>query len=664
MFSIVPATSVFRSGTAVSAMVLGLISVSATGAFAQKSSSAPKFPKPAAVKPGTATNPQYTVGADDVLTINVLRHPEFSVPSIAVPGSGVIALPVVGNVNVAGKTVGQIDVELTKLLKVRLLQPEVVVSISKPAPRPLFVVGQVKNPSVLEFKNGWRITQALAASGGLTIQSDLAAVVVSRGKVNVADVPLLPILRDPSSPKNLTLQMGDTLRFYERVVQVNISGAVVKPGLYSVPRGNGVVEAIGLAGGPTDSASLTRATIRRTDGTLIPVNLYAALRQGNENQNLTLLEGDVLSIPEYKDRVSLLGAVKSPGYVSLEDGRELKIADVIARAGGPLESAALTRATLRRANGQTIALNLYRLLVQGEDSNNLVLSPNDVLTIPESRGITVIGEVQKPGTYRVEEGTTPRVSDALALAGGLQIKPELARINVARSLPGGKAISLSIDAVSLLELSSSAQNTLMQDGDIVSVSALKIATVFINGQVKTPGAYEIKEGDGLAGLLARAGGPTEDAALSKLAITSRSGDSKMVDAVSIFRDGRDLGIVLRDGDSVIVPRNQARILVVGAVTRPGSYAIAEDRPITIGDAISLAGGPQSSGRVKNITLLRQTADGVKKQTMRLDQAQDGKIPLTEVVLSGDVLYLPEGKTSPTTLGLVGSFLPAASILLR
>jgi protein involved in polysaccharide export with SLBB domain len=624
------------------------------------------LPQPAPKKAPQAIDPErYVVGPDDVLDVTILRHPEFSATGISVPGNGLIALPVIGGIQAQGKTVAQLDAEITRKLKVRLLRPEVVVSISRPAPRPLYVVGQVKSPSVLEFKNGWRITQALAASGGLSIESDLAAVVVSRGKVMVADVPLLPILRNPSSKENLELRVGDTLRFYERVVQVNISGAVTKPGLYTVPRGNGVVEAIGLAGGPTEVASLTRASLRRADGTTLPVNLYAALREGNEAQNITLREGDVLSIPEFKDRVSMLGAVKIPGYYSLEDGRKLKIADMIARAGGPLETAALTRATLRRANGQTVSLNLYRLLILGEDDNNLELSANDVLTIPESRGITVIGEVQKPGTYRVEEGTVPRISDALAQAGGLSIKPELAKISVARTLPNGKSVSLSVDAVSLLELSSSAQNTLMQDGDIVSVSALKIATVYINGQVKTPGAYELKEGDGLSGLIARAGGSTDDAALSKLAITSRGGETRIVDAVSILRDGRDLGVALRDGDSIIIPRSQSRILVVGSVTRPGSLALPEDRPITLGDAISLAGGPLSSARVRTLTLLRQTPTGVERKIVPLDRAEGGLMPLnTEIVRPGDVIYLPEGKVSSSTMGLMNSFLPAASILLR
>jgi protein involved in polysaccharide export with SLBB domain len=656
-------SSLFYSSLLFSGIAASLVLPSVFAPVAIAQNRVPIFP--GAAKP-VAESSRYLIGPDDVLSVTVLRHPEFSAPSITVPGTGLIELPVVGNMRVAGRTAADVDAEITRKLKVRLLRPEVVVSIVKPAPRPIYVVGQVKNPSVLEFKNGWRITQALAASGGLSIDSDLAAVVVSRGKTMVADVALLPILKNPANSQNIALRIGDTLRFYERVVRVNVSGAVARPGIYAVPRGNGVVEAVGLAGGPTESASLTRASLRRSNGTSISINLFEALRQGKSAQNLILREGDVLSIPEYKDRVSLLGAVKNPGYYGLEDGRELKIADLIARAGGPVNGAALTRATLRHGDGKVESLNLYRLLVLGENDNNLPLGPNDVLTIPESRGITVIGEVQKPGTYKVEEGTSPRISDALALAGGLgtTLKPERARISVARSLPGGKTVSLSVDAVGLLELSSPAQNTLMQDGDIVSVSAIKTATVFVNGQVKTPGAYELKEGDGLAGLIARAGGTTDDAALSRVSITERGGaETKIVDAVSILRDGRGVGFALRDGDSVVIPRNENRILVVGAVTRPGSYAVAEDRAINVGDALSLAGGAQNGSRAKEIVLLRTSDKGVQRRTFRMDRAQDGQLAFVEPVRQGDVIYVPEGKVSQSTLGLVSQFLPTAAALL-
>lgn len=624
---------------------------------------------------GARSGASAIIGPDDVLDVVILRHPEFSATGVVVPGNGTVTLPVVGQVRAAGKTVAQFDAELTRRLRVRLLRPEVGVSIAKAAPRPVYVLGQVKSPGVLEFKNGWRITQALAASGGLSVDSDLAAVVVSRGRATIADVALLPILRSPSGAGNIALRVGDTLRFYERVVRVNVSGAVAKPGIYAIPRGGGVVEAIGLAGGPSDAASLTRATLRRSDGTVRAINLYAALRQGQAAQNLTLREGDVLSVPEFKDRVSVLGAVKTPGFYGLEDGAGTKIVDVLARAGGAGEGAALTKATLRRANGQSISLNLYRLLILGESDNNLALQNGDVLTIPETRGITVLGEVKLPGTFKIEEGTLPRASDAIARAGGLTIKPEAARISVSRVGAGGRVQLLQLNAVSLLELSNAAQNTPLVDGDILSVSALKNLTVFINGQVKTPNAFEIKEGDGITAVLARAGGPTDDAALSQVTITSRDGQTRTVDA-TLSRTGRSPSLPLRDGDSIVVPYSNARVLVVGAVNRPGSYALPEDRPLNIGDALSFAGGPQAGTRVTQVVLLRPApgavvvpgnsnqGPGVQRLTYRLDRAEKGQLAATQPVFKGDVIYIPEGKPRRSTLDLLAAFLPAASFFIR
>ncbi|MBW3636617.1 MAG: SLBB domain-containing protein [Armatimonadetes bacterium] len=612
---------------------------------------------------GNAGGAFNVIGPEDVLSITVQRHPEFSLPSVIVTENGTITVPVAGTVRAAGKTTAQLDAELTKKFKVRLLRPDVIVSIVSSATRPVYVVGEVKVPGVLAFRKGWRITQALAASGGISVDPEMAAVAVSRDKRVVADVPLLPILRNPSGPQNLELRVGDTLRFYERVVNVAVSGAVNTPGAYRMPRGSGVMEAIGLAGGPTESASLTRATLRRSDGTTVPINLFNALRLGQKPPIITLRAGDILNIPAYTERVSLLGAVKTPGFYGLEDGRSTRIADVIARAGGVAEGAALTRATLRRGDGEVVPLNLYRLLVLGENDNNLTLAANDVLTIPESRGITVLGEVGTPGTFKIEEGLAPRASDALARAGGTTIKPELARISVARTLPGGKSVVLSLDPVGLLDLSSPEQNTLLQDGDIISVSAVKLASVTIGGLVKTPGNYPVKEGDGLTSLLAQAGSQTEDASLSQVVVTSRDGQSKTVDANPIVR-GAAPDIVLRDGDKVFIPRNNNRILVAGAVNEPNSYPLPEDRVITIAEALGMAKGATAGGGAKEIVVWRETPRGLQRIALRTDKPIEGQFAYSQKVQKGDVILVPEAKTSNRTLGLVNSFLPALSFFLR
>lgn len=618
-------------------------------------------PKPVALNPRAPQSTgatRYVVGADDVLAVTVLKHPEFSLSGVVVPQNGLVTLPVVGTVRATGKTLEQLDAEITRGLRVKLRQPEVSVTLEKPRPRPLYVVGEVKNPGIYEAKNNWRVTQALAAAGGLSVDTDLAAVIVNRSNRKLIDTSLLPLLKDPTNPSNIKLESGDSLRFYERKVTVSVTGAVARPGIYSVPVGSGIVQAIGLAGGSIPAAALTRASVRRVSGKIVPVNLFKALLKNDDASNITLIEGDVIVVPEQKDRISVLGAVAKPGFFPMEDGRALKVVDAIASAGGPESNAALTRAVLRRADGTERTLDLYRLLVQGVQTDNIALRADDIVSIPEARGVTVIGEVERPGTYPLEEGKAPRVSDALAIAGGLKIKPELSRIAVARSLPSGKTISLSVDAVSLLELSSAAQNSLMQDGDIVSVSALKMATVFINGEVKTPGAFQLAEGDGVAELISRAGGPTPDAALSQVSVTRRDGDVSVLNVATALLEGSGrVGSALSDGDIVVVPRSKQRILVVGAVNKPGSYPIAENRIFTIGDALSLAGGPQNTGTAKTITLLRPNKTTVTRTDLRIDRPENNLLAVNLPIQNGDVIYVPEGKPRKSTLASISQFLP-------
>ncbi len=614
----------------------------------------------------TKSTARYVAGSDDVLTITVLRHPEFSAANVLIPQNGLITLPVVGTIRASGKTLEQLDIAITQGLKVKLRSPEVTVTLEKPRPRPLYVVGQVNKPGIYEAKNGWRITQALAAAGGLSVDADLSAVIVNRDNQKLVDTSLLPLLKDPTNPGNIALESGDSVRFYERKVTVSVTGAVTHPGIYAVPTGSGIVQAIGFAGGSTPDAALTRATVRRADGKIVPVDLFKALLEGDTKSNLDLIEGDVIVVPEQNNRISVLGAVPKPGFFPMQDGRDLKVADAIALAGGPKPNAALTRAVLRHSDGTTQPINLYSLLIEGVQNNNVVLRPDDIISIPEAKGVTVIGEVTAPGSYPLEEGKDPHVSDALAAAGGLKVKPELARISVSRGVEGGSNVSMEINPVGLLELSDLSQNARLRDGDIVSVTAVKRNSISISGEVKTPGTYELSDGDSVTELISRAGGSTEDAALGQVSIKRRNGTMSVVDtSAALLEGGALVGGALKDGDFVVVPRSKQRVLIVGAVSKPGSYAMPEDRVLNVGDALSLAGGTLNTARVKTVTLLRpQSADkAVTTTVLSLDKPdKDGRLAVNVTLMSGDVLYVPEGKIRQSTLSTISSFLPFAYYL--
>lgn len=645
----------------------------------------------------------YVLGPGDELSVIVLRHPEISADQTVISAAGRINLPVAGEIVATGKTLEQLDQEITRRLRVRLLRPEVTVVLRQARPRQVFVYGAVAKSGAYELKPGWRVTEALTLAGGLTAKPELVGLSLTRDNKTLP-LSLEQILADSSGAENRILQPGDTLRFSERTMQVSVTGSVVRSGAVEVPVGSRIVYALALAGGPTPKALLSKATVKRADGTNVDVNLYKASVLGDEANNIPLQAGDLLYIPESDARVTVLGAVQKPGLLDIKEGDTFNVADAIGLAGGPGPRAALTRATVRRADGSVANVDLYKILVQGDQTGNVQLAAGDVVVIPESRGVTVLGAVKNPGTYNVAEGSQPRVSDVLALAGGLSIPPESARISIARSpvnrvetttdpnattdpnppnpvRPDGEAsggrvsgglsagivvsngTASRVNAMTLLDLSDPAQNERVQDGDLITVSAEKSQTVFVSGEVKTPGAFELKEGDGVAELIARAGGATPLAALRKVSVVERDGTVNTLDVLAATRDGlQKFNFPLKEGDYVVVPKNEALVLVFPAVKDPGYYPVPEDKPLTLGEAIALAGGPKDRAQLKQVAILRQTPKGVQQNIVSLDKIYNGQLAVNTTLQSGDVVYVPEGRTTPSTFDNVTRALSSLSIL--
>ena len=109
----------------------------------------------------------YRVAAEDVLTITVFDEPDLSVRESRVSTSGAIAMPLIGDVRVAGRTTDQIAVIVErKLADGYLKKPRVSVSIHEY--RQIFVNGEVKEPGGYSFREGLTVQKAIVLAGGLT----------------------------------------------------------------------------------------------------------------------------------------------------------------------------------------------------------------------------------------------------------------------------------------------------------------------------------------------------------------------------------------------------------------------------------------------------------------------------------------------------------------
>ena len=588
----------------------------------------------------------YALGPDDVLSVVVLRHPELSVPEQMVPSSGRIQVPAVGDVYVVGKTTSQVAAEITRRLKTTLLRPEVTVALRSQRTRRVFVLGAAAKAGVYEMKPGFRITEVLALAGGLVAQPDQIDGFLNRPGQKPLRLNLSAIYFDSGSPSNYLLRNNDVLQFSERVIRISVAGQVNQPGPVNVPVGQGIVQALSLAGGASPQAALSRVVVRR-NGTETPVDLYKAIVKGQGEDSFKLRAGDLILVPQAEERISVLGAVLRPNYYNIADGTTMRVSDALAQAGGGSPRAALSRAVIRHVDGTQTPVDLYKIVVQGSQDGNAPLVSGDSIIVPESQGVTLIGAVGRPGTLYIEEAKNPRLVDVLAEAGGLSVKPEQAHISITRRVPnvGTKPYSMEIDPVALLLQNSSSQNAEVRDGDVITVSGLKGQTIFIAGEVQSPGSFELREGDGLPELLARAGGPSLSASLRRITITHRSGQVQMVDALDAIRKGEASQIKLQDGDYVVVPVNTNRVLVMAAVKAPGAYPLPEDRPLTVGDALALAGGPVETAKLKEIAILHQTPQGMQRRVLSLKTSRDVQANSGVVLQSGDILYVPQGSQS-------------------
>jgi polysaccharide biosynthesis/export protein len=118
------------------------------------------------------------------------------------------------------------------------------------------------------------------------------------------------------------------------------------------------------------------------------------------------------------NQVSVLGQVGKPGRYPLETGN-VQLTDMIATAGGVVPGGADQVVVVGTRNGQPYRaeIDLPSVFGAGRRANDLTLQNGDVVWVERAPMIYMYGEVQKPGSLRLERGMT--VMQALAASGGL-----------------------------------------------------------------------------------------------------------------------------------------------------------------------------------------------------------------------------------------------------
>lgn len=172
-----------------------------------------------------------------------------------------------------------------------------------------------------------------------------------------------------------------------------------------------------------------------------------------------------------------------------------------------------------------------RKIAQGLREGGFVKQPQVNIQLMAVRGnqVSVLGLVNKPGRFPLE--TTTRVSDAIALAGG--VAPDGADTAVLSGTRDGQPFRKEIDIPSLFGKNSSPDDLPLQGGDVVYIH--KAPVFYLYGEAQKPGAYRIERGMTVQQALAAGGGPTSRGTEWRLRLDRRGPDGK-VERLSPERD--------------------------------------------------------------------------------------------------------------------------------
>ena len=124
--------------------------------------------------------PDYTLNAGDTLDISVWKEDQLTKTAIVRP-DGKFSFPLAGEITAVGRTVAQVQKELTSRLKTYMPEPAVSVSVKALDGCRVYIIGQVSKPGSFVMNPRMTVLQALSLAGGMTPFASVNDILVLRG---------------------------------------------------------------------------------------------------------------------------------------------------------------------------------------------------------------------------------------------------------------------------------------------------------------------------------------------------------------------------------------------------------------------------------------------------------------------------------------------------
>jgi len=298
----------------------------------------------------------------------------------------------------------------------------------------VFLSGEVKEPSAYDFFEGMTVEDLVLLGDGFTANADPFSVEVvrrtndsvlsekiseviqvyfERGTFStildqrLIDGPLISPLLDSSlmSAADVMLQAEDRV-FVRRLLNrrnsedISIAGEIIRPGAYSrISREEKIVDLLNRAGGLTEQADIAGVRLTREDLTL-GLDIATAIQNPSSPQNLGILPGDSIFVPEYNPIVTIRGAVEFESRARWVSGMD--VGYYLDQAGGVREDGDRGRTVVTYSNNERQRSKKFLFFTSDPE-----VSPGTTITVPE--------KIDTAGGFNVDQWLTRVLSMATVL---------------------------------------------------------------------------------------------------------------------------------------------------------------------------------------------------------------------------------------------------------
>ena len=587
-----------------------------------------------------ATPKDYVLGPGDAVIVDVYGASQESFHETVSP-DGYITIQGYGPIQVGGMSVSQATSYLRSQLGTRYSSSQIRLSVGQTRTITVNIAGEVNAPGTYTMSAFSTVFNALYMAGGINDLGTLRNIKVYRNNRLLSTIDVYDYIVNGKATGNVKLTDNDMIIVEAYDCLVSISGRVKRPMFYEMKQGESLNSLIKYSGGFASDAYRTSVRVMRKNGALRSVHTVNEFDMGT----FKMADGDSVTvdsiIDRYQNMVEVLGAVFRPGKYNI-GGDITTVRALIESAQGVTEDAFTTRAIMHRMKEsrtlEVLAVDLAGIL-EGRVSD-VVLQNEDVLFVPsqkeiiENQSITILGEVQDPGTYKYAENET--LEDFILQAGGLTESASTAKIDIARRIIDPSATQTS-DTLAYIYSFDLKDGFVIGEGNSAfhlepydcvyvrrSPGFTERRNVSVAGEVLFEGIYALsKKSERISEVIKRAGGLTKTAyspgarlirrrtademarqeAILEAAKRSNKGkDSIDVSSLdlgptyevgielekALDNPGSDADIVLRNGDRIVVPEYSGTVKINGEVMYPNTVSFVEGKDLEY--YINQAGG--------------------------------------------------------------------------